>query len=122
MAAQSNNGDGRIITAQVLRTRWRYVVGWILVGVGVLLLVLGWFGVSGEPELARQFSYLASGGLGGLAAVIVGVGLLISEDLRSERRRLGRIEAAVLDVNELLMADGRKSTKAAPSRGRRGKA
>lgn len=92
----NQNGDGT--RATVLRTTWRVIGGWVLVGLGALFLLLGWIGVSGEPELARQFSYLASGGLGGLAAVIVGVGLLISEDLRSERRRLGRIEATLLDV------------------------
>jgi hypothetical protein len=90
------------------------------VGVGALFLLLGWIGVSGEPELARQFSYLASGGLGGLAAVIVGVGLLISEDLRAERRRLGRIEATLLDVRGSLVGDGRKPVSAASRRRRRG--
>lgn len=114
----SNQNGERTVTT-VLRTRWRVIGGWVLVGLGALFLILGWIGVSGEPELARQFSYLASGGLGGLAAVIVGVGLLISEDLRSERRRLGRIEATLLDVRGSVV-DGRRQPKpAAASRGRR---
>ncbi len=112
--AQSNNGDGPTTTVDVVKTRWRVVLGWGLVIIGAVFLVLGWIGVSGEPEVARQLSYLASGGLGGLAASVVGVGLLISEDLRSERNRLGRIEASLLDVNDLLLASERK-----PARGRR---
>jgi multisubunit Na+/H+ antiporter MnhG subunit len=70
------------------------------VALGALFILLGWIGVSGEPDVARQMSYLASGGIGGLTAAVVGVGLLISEDLRSDRRRLGRIEATLLDVSE----------------------
>jgi hypothetical protein len=46
-------------------------------------------------------------------AAIVGVGLLISEDLRSDRQRLGRIEATLLDVNDQLR------TKERPARGSR---
>lgn len=112
------NGDGSGLSVTTVRRRWRFVLGWVLVGVGALLLVLGWVGVSGEPDVASQLSYLASGGLGGLTAAIVGVGFLISEDLRSERSRLGRIEATLLDVNDLLLANGRKPAKTTPTRGR----
>lgn len=83
-----------------IRARWRTVLGWVLIALGAVFIILGWFGVSGEPDVARQLSYLASGGVGGLAAATVGIGLLISEDLRAERRRLGRIEAAVLDLQD----------------------
>jgi hypothetical protein len=85
-----------------MKQRWRLFVGWALVAVAAVFIVLGWVGVSGTPDVARQLSYLASGGLGGLVAAVVGVGLLISDDLRSERSRLGRIEATLLDVNERL--------------------
>lgn len=84
------------------RRPWRLWLGWALVALGAVFIVLGWIGVSGEPDVARQMSYLASGGVGGLTAAVVGVGLLISEDLRSDRRRLGRIEATLLDVNDRL--------------------
>ena len=90
-----------------VRSRWRLVAGWALVVLGAVFIVLGWIGVSGEPDVARQMSYLASGGIGGLTAAVVGVGLLISEDLRSDRRRLGRIEATLLDVNDQLLASRR---------------
>lgn len=108
--AFDDNGDEKVRSAAFLRARWRAVVGWILVVLGALFVILGWVGVSGEPDVARQLSYLASGGVGGLVAAVVGVGLLISEDLRTERRRLGRIEAVLLDVQ-----DGIAST-AKPSR------
>jgi hypothetical protein len=87
-----------------LQRWWRVILGWTMIGAGGLLILLGWIGVSGDPHVARQMSYIASGGIGGLAAAVVGVGLLISEDLRADRRRLGRIEGAILDVQTLLHA------------------
>lgn len=90
--------------ADAARKQWRLLLGWALVVLGAVFILLGWIGVSGEPDVARQMSYLASGGIGGLTAAVVGVGLLISEDLRSDRKRLGRIEATLLDVNDRLSA------------------
>jgi len=97
----SDNGTGPP-RRDTIRARWRLIAGWALVLLGAVFIVLGWIGVSGEPDVARQMSYLASGGVGGLTAAVVGVGLLISEDLRSDRRRLGRIEATLLDVNDAM--------------------
>lgn len=110
----STNGDRPQVEVQGLHARWRLVAGWALVVLAAVFIVLGWVGVSGTPDVARQLSYLASGGLGGLVAAIVGVGLLISEDLRSDRQRLGRIEATLLDVNDRLR------TKDRPARSSRG--
>jgi hypothetical protein len=107
----SENGSGHLPASDVVRKRWRLVLGWGLVVLGAVFILLGWIGVSGTPDVARQLSYLASGGLGGLTAAIVGIGLLISEDLRSERSRLGRIEATLLDVNDRLGASGRTGSK-----------
>ena len=112
----SRNGQ-REVTAEVVRRRWRSIAGWALVVIGAVFIVLGWIGVSGEPDVARQMSYLASGGVGGLTAAVVGIGLLISEDLRSERHRLGRIEATLLDVNQSLLGS-RRSSKATAGRRR----
>src|SRR5918999_5649157 len=107
MSVESNGS--RVQTA---RKQWCLLLGWALVVLGAIFIVLGWIGVSGEPDVARQMSYLASGGIGGLTAAVVGVGLLISEDLRSDRRRLGRIEATLLDVNDRLASNGGSKAKA----------
>lgn len=82
----------------------RLLLGWLLLIAGLVMLVAGWFGVSGEPDVARQLAYLASGGIGGLLAGIVGVGFLISNDIRTDRERLGRVEAALLEVRDMLAA------------------
>jgi hypothetical protein len=69
-----------------------------------VLLALGWYGVSGNPQVAVQLAYLASGGLGGVLAGIVGSALLLSNDIRRDRERLGRVEGAVLELREMLVA------------------
>ncbi len=84
---------------------WRVIAGWALVLAGVVLLALGWYGVSGDPDVARQLSYLVSGGIGGLLTGIIGVGLLVSNDLRTDRERLGRVEAAMLEVRDVILAE-----------------
>lgn len=89
---------------EALKKRWRLLAGWALVLVGLGVLGAGWVGVSGNPDVARQISYVVSGGIGGLLAGIVGVGLLVSNDIREDRERLGRVEAAMLELRDLLLA------------------
>ena len=82
----------------------RVLLGWALIVASIVLLAVGWYGVSGTPRVERQLSYLVSGGLGGLLAGIVGIGLLVSNDVRSDRERIGRLEAAVLELRALIVA------------------
>jgi hypothetical protein len=91
-------------SAEKLATRGRLVIGWALILAAIVLLSIGWYGVSGTPQVARQLSYLVSGGIGGLLAGIVGIGLLVSLDVRRDRERLGRVEAGMLEVREMLVA------------------
>jgi hypothetical protein len=78
-----------------LRAEWDRVAGFSLIGVGALLLVLGYHGVSRTPYVAEQLSYIVSGGVGGLFCLGLGATLLISADLHDEWRKLDRLEAAV---------------------------
>ncbi|HVL90909.1 MAG TPA: hypothetical protein VM841_11820 [Actinomycetota bacterium] len=82
----------------------RLLLGWILIVLGVVMVFAGWLGVSGNPQVAVQLPYLISGGIGGLLAGIVGVGLLVSDDIRKDRARIGRLEAAVLEMREFAAA------------------
>ena len=84
-------------------TRTRILLGWGLIIAAVVLLAVGWYGVSGTPRVERQLAYLVSGGFGGLLAGIVGIGLLVSLDVRRDRERLGRVEAAIVELRELLL-------------------
>lgn len=78
-----------------LRAEWDRVAGFSLIGVGALLLVLGYHGVSRTPYVAEQLSYIVSGAVGGLFCLGLGATLLISADLHDEWRKLDRLEAAV---------------------------
>lgn len=62
-----------------------------LVALGVILLLSGYVGISGETRVYRQFPYFLSGGIGGLFCLGLGGFLLYSSDvehLRSEVRSL----------------------------------
>ena len=85
-----------------LKRRWRTIAGWALSVLGAVLLIAGWLGLSAETIVAKQLPYLISGGVGGLAAIGAGVGLLVAEDLRADRTRIGRVEAELLEVRDLL--------------------
>jgi hypothetical protein len=63
-----------------------------LVFVGVVALIVGWFGVSGTGLAAEQIPYLVSGGLGGVVLIVVGCTAWVSADLQDEWRRLDAIE------------------------------
>lgn len=82
----------------------RLLLGWILIGVAVVMLIVGWIGVSANPAVAVQLSYFFSGGLGGLLAGIVGIGLLVSDDIRRDRARMGKLEATILEMREVMLA------------------
>ena len=59
---------------------------------GFVIMFLGWNGASRYPNVAQQFPYLISGGVIGLAIVVVGAALLVVQNHRVDRARL---EAAI---------------------------
>lgn len=80
---------------------------------GLVLLVVGWYGVSGQGVIAGQIPYVVSCGLGGLFALTTGCTLWISADLRDEWRKLDAIEAALLEQARAIRDTG--STRVAES-------
>jgi hypothetical protein len=84
----------------------RPVVGWVLTGLGALALLIGYLGISREAIVAKQIPYLISGGIGGLALLIIGAVFLGTEDVRRDTARLDRLEAMVEQLHAaLLVAD-----------------
>lgn len=61
----------------------------------MVVLIVGWFGVSGTAYPAEQLPYVISAGLGSLFLLGVSTALWLSADLRDEWRKLDRIEHAI---------------------------
>ena len=79
------------------RAQWDRLAGWFLIGGGMLFVLLGARGAVGSGFLADQLAYLISGGVVGIACLMVGIGLLLSAGLHDEWRQLERIEEALRD-------------------------
>jgi hypothetical protein len=68
---------------------------------GVVVLIIGWLGVSGTAYPAEQLPYLISGGIGGLFLLGVSTAMWLSADLHDEWRKLDRIEEAIRHAGEV---------------------
>lgn len=74
-----------------MRDRWDRVLAVIAAVVGVIVLIIGWVGVSGSSLTTEQIPYLASGAVGGLFALGAAATLWLSADLRDEYVKLDEI-------------------------------
>ena len=86
--------------------------GILLALVGFVLLFLGWNGAASFNFLPAQFPYLISGGLAGLALVILGAALLIVQNAREERAILLH---ALAEIREAVERSAVGSNGAAPT-------
>jgi hypothetical protein len=78
-----------------LRALWdRIAAGAFILGGGLLVLDAG-LHARDAVYAANSFSFLTSGGLGGLAALALGCTLLVSAGFHDEWRKLDRIEATL---------------------------
>ncbi len=80
------------------RSQWDRLLATATLLAGLLVLVIGWYGVSGTPYPAEQLPYLISGGIGALFLLGVSATLWLSADLRDEWRKLDRIERAIRET------------------------
>ena len=85
----------------LVRAEWDRLLAWALVAAGAVLVLVCWAGVSGTPFVADQLAYIASGGVGGLFLLALGLALLMSADHHDEWRKLDAIEAALRETGPL---------------------
>lgn len=92
------------------RLLWRWFgkatrpwVGWVFIGIGGLLVLLGYLGVSREAIVEKQIPYLVSGGVGGVLLCVVGAYFLGTEELRKDSGRLDRLETMVQELHDALL-------------------
>ena len=69
-------------------TDWRQSAGFGAIGLGAIGIVVSWFQIAGEREIWKQLPYLASGGIGGAAAIAIGIALLIAFEHSADRAAL----------------------------------
>ena len=81
-----------------LRAQWDRVGAWVCISGGAIVLLLGWWGISGTTSVGRQLPYIISGGLFGVFLLGVGGLLWVSADLRDEWRELWSIRDALVKI------------------------
>ena len=86
-------------TSVVATDRWLAVAGGVLMPLGAVLVLLGWYGAAHTTRLFEEVPYLISGGILGLVLVVVGAvlyfGYWLTRLVGTERQvleSLGRIE------------------------------
>jgi hypothetical protein len=89
-----------------VRAQWDRVLAWLLVVAGLVVLLIGWLGVSGTPYLAEQLPYLVSAGMLGLFLLGLGATVWISADLRDEWRKLDELTDVLTEVRSGLLEPG----------------
>jgi hypothetical protein len=90
------------------------LMGWLVVVAGFAIIGAGWAGVQSTPVVAVQLAYLASGGLVGVALVVLGTGLQRHDDLRAIREaveelrdRFDDLEQDVAETKESVQSGGK---------------
>lgn len=76
------------------RLQWDRALAVAAIVAGVVLVFLGWVGVSDTPYIAKQVPFVVSYGIGGLVLIIIGATLWLSADMNDEWRTLDRLEEA----------------------------
>jgi hypothetical protein len=79
------------------RLQWDRALGILSMIPGVVIIGIGWIGVANTPYIAKQVPYVVSGGIGGLALLIIGGTLWLSADMNDEWRVLDRLEQDAQD-------------------------
>jgi hypothetical protein len=78
-----------------LRVQWDRATAIIAVIVGIIAILIGYWGVSGTSYVAAQLPYFVSGGLVGLFFLGLGGVAWISADLRDEWRELRSLRGSL---------------------------
>lgn len=119
---RSTIADARVSVRRVDGERLLFALGAVLVPVGLLLIVVGWHGVANTGAVFEQVPFLVSGGLGGLALVVLGGFLYFAwwqtRAMREAREQAARslevAEATLEAIHELRAAQAALADQLAP--------
>lgn len=98
-----------------LRAQWDRVIAGALAGLGLLVLLLGWLGVSGTPYATEQVPYILSGGVLGVLLLGSAGTFWLSADLRDEWRKLDDLDSTLISLHDLLSAQPAQTGAAEPA-------
>ena len=94
--------ETRSITIAGRQYSWRQVGSAVFLLLGAILIATGWIGVSQNNQVWQQMPYFVSGGIGGLAFVLVGLGLYNAHQHAVDQQHVGelcrRLEALELGL------------------------
>jgi hypothetical protein len=97
-----------------MKLRWNTLggkLGLFFCVAGFALMWAGWNGAASYNDIRKQFPYLISGGLVGLALVVIGVGLMVIQSQRADRVQL---EANLVELRNI---ERRSRNRGGPGRG-----
>jgi hypothetical protein len=90
--------------------RWLLIGGGVLLPLGLLVIVLGWYGASRTGRLFEQIPYLISGGMLGLGLVVAGgffyFGYWLTRIVKESRAQADRAVEALARIEALLAGSG----------------
>jgi hypothetical protein len=113
-AAKAKRSDGTDVRAFV-RANARVLLAIGLLIVGIVIVLLGWYGAANTNILTEQVPYLISGGLLGMALIIVAAVIGSSASLERQNRELRRDLKGMLSTSGNRFASG--NIAAAPRSG-----
>jgi hypothetical protein len=85
-----------------MKLRWNTLggkLGLLFCVAGLAVIWVGWNGAATYNDIRKQFPYLISGGIAGLALVVIGVGLMVIQSQRADRVQL---EANLNELRRIL--------------------
>jgi hypothetical protein len=80
-----------------LKNQWDRAAALAAAAIGLIAIILGWFGMSRVTFPGQQLPYLISGGVFGLFALGMGATLWLSADLRDQWRKLDALRQPALN-------------------------
>jgi uncharacterized membrane protein YfcA len=89
-----------------VRTQWDRAIALGALIIGLLALLIGWIGVSGNAYVAKQLPYVISGALFGIFMIGAAGVMWLSADLRDEWRELRGIRLLLRENSTNAAANG----------------
>lgn len=107
-ALRRSIADVRSRSARTDRERWLFYAGSVLFPLGLIVVLLGWYGASHTPFVFEQIPYMISGGLLGVGLVVAGgflyFGYWLTRLVGESRARAERTNEVLERIEEMLSA------------------